>query len=63
MEPSHFFPNKVTNVQVPADDIELETLLQRTAEFLRSRRLSADHQQDLARESCPGRDVILGPTE
>lgn len=43
MRDSSFFTSKVTP-QTRADDVELESLLQRAADFLRSRRSPTDQQ-------------------
>jgi hypothetical protein len=42
MEDTFFYSSKVSTSQVRADDMELERLLQRAAEFLRRRRSPAD---------------------
>lgn len=49
---------RATTPQVRADDVELEILLRRAAEFLTSRPSPTD-QQRLLRESPPSGDVIL----
>ena len=57
MKDSSFYTGRATP-QVRADDVELDTLLRRAAEFLRSRRSPTD-QQGMRRESPPTGDVVL----
>lgn len=45
MKDSSFFASKVTISQMRADDMELESLLQQAADFLRNRRSPTDQQE------------------
>lgn len=58
MNDSSSCAGRATTPQVRADDVELEILLRRAAEFLASRPSPTD-QQRLRRESPPSGDVIL----